>query len=111
MVSMDMGKFAVANDFSQPLAAKTSVVITLQVLQANDSKHAAVIAHGPGVKFAGRRFLQGLLNGHLSVQYLRGLAHRMNHLPLPFLPPRFNAGQWDAILLVQYFVDRLLLES
>src|SRR5260370_33560799 len=106
MVSMDMGKFAVANDFSQPLAAKTSVVITLQVLQANDSKHAAVIAHGPGVKFAGRGFLQGLLNGHLAVQYFRGLAHRMNHWALPFPPPRFNPGQVDAISLRQSFVAR-----
>ena len=111
VVWMDMRKIARVDNLTQPLATKTIVVATLQVLQVTDTNHPTFIADGPCTEFTGLRFLQGLQNGRLRAQYFRGVAHGMNDLALPSLLPRFRPRQVDAILMRQDLVDGLLLES
>src|SRR5882757_1011612 len=111
VVRMDVWKIVGDCDFTQPTTTKTIVVEAFQFLQADDANHAAFLANGPRAKFAGPRFLQGFLNGHLRAQYFRDLAHRMNHLPLNSLLARLCRRQVDAILVRQDLIDRLLLES
>src|ERR1700736_2141546 len=111
VVGMNMWKFAGADDLTQPLAAKTIAVCPLQALQTDDADHAAFIAHRPRAKFVRPRFLEHLLNRDLGVQYFRGIAHRMSHLPLRFLLARLSPRQVNAILMRQDLVNGLLLES
>src|SRR6266576_2184209 len=111
VVRMDVWKIVGDCEFTQPTTTKTIVVETFQFLHADDPDHAAFLANGPRAKFAGPRFLQGFLNGHLRVQYFRGIEHGVNHLPLHSLLARLRRRQVDAILLRQNLVDGLLLES
>src|SRR5207237_7080821 len=57
VVWMDMRKIARVDNLTQPLATKTIVVATLQVLQVNDTNHPTFIADGPCTEFTGLRFL------------------------------------------------------
>ena len=58
MVRVDMRKISPIHKFTQPFARIPITVSLSQLLKTEDADHAAVIADGPRVKFAGFRFLQ-----------------------------------------------------
>src|SRR5207247_8829939 len=76
VVGMDMREFAGIEYLTQPFGSQAVVVATLQVLQANDPYDSALIAHRPGLKFAGAEFLQRYLDGHPRAQSSCSIAHR-----------------------------------
>src|SRR5258708_39279701 len=111
MVRVDVRKISHVHTTPQSLANSAITGGLSQPLKTDDADHAAVIAYGPRVKFAGLQFFQSLLDRKLRTQDFAGIPHRLNHCALSSLLTRLRRGQMNAVLVRQTFVDRLLLKS
>jgi len=104
---MDVWKMAGVCEFTQPLVCQTSLFARCSVCGLMTPITRAH-RRWASVKFAGLRFLQGLLNGHVRANTLW---HRASHEPLgAALPAARLASAVDASWCART-VDRLLLES
>src|SRR5260370_22840728 len=111
MVRVDVRKISPIHKFTQSLARIASTGGLSQLLKTDDADHAAVIAYGPRVKFAGLQFFQSLLDRKLRTQNFAGIPHRLNHRALSSLLTRLRRGQMNAVLVRQNFLHRLLPKS
>src|ERR1700686_4381100 len=111
MVRVDMRKISPIHKFTQSFSRIASSVCLSQPLKTKDADHAAVIADGPRVKFAGFRFFQSFLDRQFPTPYFASIPHCLNHSALSSLLTRLRRGQMNAVLVRQNFVDRLLLKS
>src|SRR6266403_3989584 len=111
MVSVDMRKISPIHKFTQSFAHIAISVSLSQLLKTEDADHAAVIADGPRVKFAGFRFFQSFPDRKLRTPNFAGIPHCLNHCALSSLLTRLRRGQMNAVLVRQNFVGRLLLKS
>src|SRR5207253_7066360 len=110
MINMHVRKTVRAHKLTQGFARRAFPGPLSQACEAYDPDYAVTVRDRPRSKSAESRSFQGFLDGRVDLKKFRAFAHRVLHLPLPFLLPVLRPWQVDAVLISQFVMSCFRLQ-